>query len=194
MYINYICCYKKILQINEKYSITNNEIEDLFEVEINTHDIVIYKNILDRYESVLHNKFEAMYREAKTIKNKLTNLIRKYRWKNAVNSNIEQDLFLNNIDNFHEKFVVTILENNTIYKFRISDIVNLWVLALKNCEQLFVKPIELKNPYTNITFSKCALYNIYIKLLDTGFIVPNVITFVRHDFDIKMFSIRNFLN
>ena len=184
---------KIFLQINEKYSITNNEIEDLFEDEINSNDIVIYKNILDRYESVLHNKFEAIYREAKTIKNKLTNLIKKYRWNNAVNSNIEQDLFLNNIDDFHEKFVVTILENNTIYKFRISDIVNLWVLSLQNCEQLFVKPIELKNPYTNIIFSKCAMYNIYIKLIDTGFIVPNVITsHVRHEMDIKMFSIRNF--
>ena len=48
-------------------------------------------------------------------------------------------------------------------------------------------------PIRILTFSKSALYIIYIKLLDTGFIVPNVITsHVRHDFDIKMFSIRNF--
>ena len=179
VYKLYMLLQKIFLQINEKYSITNNEIEDLFEDEINSNDIVIYKNILDRYESVLHNKFEAIYREAKTIKNKLTNLIKKYRWNNAVNSNIEQDLFLNNIDDFHEKFVVTILENNTIYKFRISDIVNLWVLSLQNCEQLFVKPIELKNPYTNIICDEEArIKNIdkkYFQLYDWIFVNDAII-------------------
>lgn len=184
---------KIFLQINEKYSITNDEIEDLFTDEKNSNDIQIYKIILDRYESVLHNKFETIYRAAKEIKNKLLNLIKIYNWNRAVNSNIEQDLFLNKISDFDDKFVITILENSTIYKFRISDIVNLWVLALQNCEQLFVKPIELKNPYTNINFSKCALYNIYIKLLDTGFIVPNVITsHIKHELDINMFCIRNY--
>ena len=53
---------KIFLQINEKYSITNDEIEDLFTDEKNSNDIQIYKIILDRYESVLHNKFEAIYR------------------------------------------------------------------------------------------------------------------------------------
>ena len=184
---------KIFLQINEKYSITNNEIEDLFDIESCSKDVQIYKIILERYESVLQTKFEALYRQAKSYKNKFNSLVKIFKWKKAINSNIEQDLFLNDINKFKNKYTITILENKTLYKFRISDIVNLWVLALKNTEQLFVKPLDVKNPYTNIEFSKTALYNIYIKLLDAGFIIPNVIaSHIHYELDIKMFCIRNY--
>ena len=52
---------------------------------------------------------------------------------------------MNKLENYKKKFIVSIKEKNTIYKFRISDIINLWVLALTNVEQLFVKPLEIKN-------------------------------------------------
>ena len=46
---------------------------------------------------------------------------------------------------------------------------------LKNTENLFCKPTELKNPYTNVPFEKYNLYNIFIALVDSPFIIPNLI-------------------
>ena len=94
---------------------------------------------------------------------------------------------------FNNKFTISVLENKTVYNYRISDIVNLWLLAITKSENLFVTPINVKNPYTNMDFSKSTLYNIYFKLLDTGFIIPSLInSFVKYDMDIKMFSIKNY--
>ena len=36
----------------------------------------------------------------------------------------------------------------------------------------FPKPIPLTNPHTNLDISQYNLYNIYFKLLDTGFNIP----------------------
>ena len=59
--------------------------------------------------------------------------------------------------------------------------------------QLFINPDNPKNPYTNIEFSKSALYSIYFKLLETGFSIPTLITsHVKYNLDIKMFTIRNY--
>ena len=181
------------LQLKDKYSISKNEIEDLFDIEEGIKDCAIYDNICVRYDSVLKIKFESMYFEAKSKKNKLHTFLKIIMWKKAINSDIENDLFMNKLSDFKNKFVISILEKNTIYKFRISDIVNLWVLALTHTDQLFVDPINLKNPYTNIEFSKSALYNIYFKLINCGFIVPNLITsHIKYNLDTKMFTIRNY--
>ena len=45
-----------------------------------------------------------------------------------------------------------------------------------NNETLFSKTITLKNPHTNLKISKHNLYNIYFKLLDTGFDIPPCIS------------------
>ena len=130
---------KFFLLLKDKYSVSINEIEDLFDIEKGISDCIIYDHICVRYESVLKIKFEAMYLEAKSKKNKLHFFLKTILWKKAVNSNIEQDLFMNELESFKDKFVVSILEKNTIYKFRVSDIVNIWMLSLTKTDQLFYK-------------------------------------------------------
>ena len=184
---------KIFLLLKDKYSISINEIEDLFDIEKGISDSIIYDNICVRYESVLKIKFQAMYLEAKSKKNKLRFFLKTIFWRKAVDSNIEQDLFMNELESFKNKFVVSILEKNTIYKFRISDIVNIWMLSLTKTDQLFINPDNPKNPYTNIEFSKSALYSVYFKLLETGFSIPTLITsHIKYNLDIKMFTIRNY--
>ena len=185
---------QKIFFLNkDKYSISTNEIEDLFDIEEQKKDVIIYQKIINRYDSVLKNKFESLYIESKKIKNVVYNFLKLLLFKKSINSGIEMDLYMNNLQDFNEKFTITVKEKKTIYKFRVSDIVNLWVSALQNCDQLFSKPLNVKNPYTNIIFSKTTLYNIYFKLLDTGFIIPNIInSFVNCELDIDDFSIKEF--
>jgi hypothetical protein len=184
---------KIFFNLKDKYSISNDEIEDLFDIEENSNDLIIYKNIINRFDSVLQLKFENMYIESKSIKNKLLVFLKLYSWKNAINSKIDQDLYLTSLDDFNEKYLISLLEGKSIYKFRISDIVNLWMLALTHTCVLFVKPVCVKNPYTNLEFSKSSLYNIFLKLVHTGFIIPPlIISFIKYNLDIDMFTIRNY--
>lgn len=144
-------------------------------------DIKLYKECIidnDYYDDVSENKIiENVYFRAKNIQNKLIFFINKWKWNKSVNYNIDTDLYLNKLDKFHKKYRITLLENNTRYQFRLSDLVNYWIESLHNCQGLFSKPLVLKNPHTNLLFSKHNLYNIYFKLLDTGFIIPTIITY-----------------
>lgn len=184
---------KIFFNLKDKYSISNDEIEDLIDVEQNPTDLIIYKNIINRFDSVLQLKFENMYIESKSIKNKLNTFLKVFLCKNAINSKIDHDLYLTSLDDFNGKYIISLLEKKSIYKFRISDIVNLWMLALTHVCGLFVKPLCVKNPYTNLEFSKSSLYNIFFKLVHTGFIIPPlIISFVKCNLDIDMFTIRNY--
>ena len=48
---------KFFLNLKDKYSISMNEIEDLFDIEKAQNDFTIYDHICIRYESVLKIKF-----------------------------------------------------------------------------------------------------------------------------------------
>ena len=184
---------KIFFNLKDKYSISNDEIEDLIDIEENPSDLIIYKNIINRFDSVLQLKFENMYIESKSIKNKLNTFLKVFLCKNAINSKIDSDLYLTSLDNFNGKYIISLLEKKSIYKFRISDIVNLWMLALTHVCGLFVKSLCVKNPYTNLEFSKSSLYNIFFKLVHTGFIIPPlIISFVKCNLDIDMFTIKNY--
>jgi hypothetical protein len=154
-------------------------------------DIKIYKeciidnNYCDDQKNIIKNS----YITAKNIKNKLIYLVKIWKWKKSIKYNIDTDLYLNKLDIFSKKYKITLLENNTRYEFRLSDLVNYWIESLNNNQGLFSKPLLLKNPHTNLIFSRYNLYNIYFKLLDSGFIIPIIITnFFYSNMNEKKFS------
>jgi len=156
-----------------------------------------YKSDIKIYnECIVDNEFtdekqiiENAYILAKNIKNKLIYLVNFRKWNKSINYKIDTDLYLNKLTEFHNKYKITLLENNTRYEFRLSDLVNYWIESLNNNQGLFSKPLLLKNPHTNLIFSKHNLYNIYFKLLDTGFIIPIIITnFFYSNMNEKKFS------
>ena len=127
----------------------------------------------------------------KKIKNILSSFVRRYKWKKSVLYNCNSDLYLNDLDSFKDKHKITILENNTRYRFRLSNIINYWTESLTNSNGLFTKPIDLKNPYTNLKISTHNLYNIYFKLLNTGFDLPlSIKAFFVYNMDIEDFSFK----
>ena len=113
-------------------------------------------------ESILDEEFITDYIEilidlyisVKKLMNKLNSIARSYKFKKAVNYDIDTDLYLNPLDNLpnHEKIII--LENNTLYNFKLRDLISCWKLALLNSQGLFAKPIQLKNPYTNLPFKE----------------------------------------
>ena len=139
------------------------------------NDSEIYHNLLfndlfiDPEESIILGR---LYMKSKKIKNKLDSFVKYWKWKKSVIYSCDTDLYLNDLNDFKEKHKIVILENNTRYHFRITDLVNYWVECLNHAEGLFPIPQSLTNPYTNLTISLNNLYNIYFKLLNTGFQIP----------------------
>jgi len=113
-----------------------------------------------------------------------------WRWKKARQSSVDTDLYLNSLNSFKDVHKVQFLQNKTIYEFRITDIVNLWMKSLLNHMNLRPAPCLPKNPYTNITFSKAELIHFYNSFKSTSFAIPPLIEkFYRLNLDIEAFLI-----
>ena len=162
---------KQKLNLNLKnFSFLNSDIS-----QNNMSHTKLYKTILTSKEFIDEQENIEMlkvYLNSKKIINTLNFFLRKCKWKKAIDYDINHDLFLNDLDDFPEDQRINLLENNTIYKFRLSDLVNYWVICLTNSQNLFSKPLNLKNPHTNIEISYHNLINIYIKLLYSHFNIP----------------------
>ncbi len=83
---------------------------------------------------------------------------------------------------------LTLIENQTAYKFSIHDLHKIVISALTNQRQLIPEPIEPKNPYTNLPFSKHNLLILYS-------ILPNkhhlLTVYYKCGFDIVAFHNQN---
>ena len=95
----------------------------------------------------------------------------------------ECDLCLEPLSTQHPKFVVSIIQRNTLYKFRIHDLIRLIQNGLVYAPELFSEPQVAKNPYTNLIFSNTDLYNIYFHILKADMKVPIIL---------KMYFLSNF--
>lgn len=132
------------------------------------------------------------YIKAKKTKNAFNRLGYLYKLKKAKQS-IQYDLYFNELSIIKSHQKIELYSNNTIYYFRLSDIVNIWVGCLTKCENMFCSPIKLKNPYTNIEFSIHNLYNIYLSLIYSNFHIPKWITmYFEAEFDLSKFSYDNY--
>ena len=142
--------------------------------EVYSDDLYVYKDIWSSTFFDIHEKaaLKNLYIKSKKIKNSLLYFLRLCRWKKAVTYSMNTDLYLNSLDDFPDSQKIILMENNTKYPFRLSDLVNCLTVCLTNSSGLFSKPLRLKNPHTNIEFSIHNLYNIYFKLLDSKFNIP----------------------
>jgi len=113
-------------------------------------------------------------------------LARLYKRKRAIISPTNTDLCLNDLNVFNKELVLELLENNTLYKFSLRDLLRCWKAALNHSYELIEDPLCVKNPYTNIIFTNVSLYNIYFAALFHGMNIPlEVILFVKSGFDIN---------
>ena len=76
------------------------------------------------------------------------------------------------LDNLPKNQVISILSNQTIYRFRISDIIIIWSEAILHRNGLFSEPQYPKNPHTNQYFKVHNLYNLYFSIFDSNFHMP----------------------
>tara|TARA_B100001142_G_scaffold135340_1_gene136853 strand:- start:7608 stop:8810 length:1203 start_codon:yes stop_codon:yes gene_type:complete len=145
-----------------------------FPTHIRIFKFYIYSNALLKNKEYLD--IIIIYLKSMSIWNAFKKFLYRKKIKNAINSNINIDFYFNNLDKFKKNHKISLLCQNTIYNFRISDIINLWYNCLIHSENLFCKPKRLKNPYTNMEFENHNLYNLSIAIHNTGFYVPQYIS------------------
>ena len=90
--------------------------------------------------------------------------------------NDELDLFFNDLSCCSPRFKIVIFEQNSKYTFNVIDLLHIICSALSNHDDLFVTPCEPKNPYTNLPFTYCNLFNIYAFCTHHCIIIPNMLT------------------
>lgn len=175
---------------NIKFSI------DLFFLRIEKINSIvkIYKSIINDTIYTENDKKLLLekYMKIKYALKRLKYFSRKCFWYYSKIYDIQTDLYFKSLDNYptHQKIKLNI--NKTIYHFRISDLINIWMKKLKHNEGLFSKPLKIKNPYTNVIFKKHHLYTIYFKIMESNFLIPHIITlFFYSEFNIQKLKYEN---
>jgi hypothetical protein len=144
-------------------------------------------------DSELKNTIENIYIKAKKIYNTLNNFVYNYKLKKAIIYDYNCDLFGNPLNKFHCSQIINIYQNKTIYKFRITDLINIINESLINSDGLFPSPKRPKNPYTNLCFDNHHLYNLYYSINSSQIIMPILISlFYASNFSIKTFGYLNY--
>ena len=176
---------------------------------IYSDSFIIYKNTFKNYSDIHFfnfaikynismpdnekNKIIKLYIKSKNIINILNKFSKKMKLSLYKKYDNNRDLRFNPLDNYKEKEIINIIQNKTIYKFRILDLIYLWKIALFKSENMFSMPKKLKNPYTNIVFEDHNLYNIFFSFNKTTYVIPEIIlSFFKCSFNMGFFKKKNY--
>jgi hypothetical protein len=104
---------------------------------------------------------------------------------------VKDDLMLNTLD-ANNKNVFTLIQNKSTYLFSIRDLANIIETALSHNDCFFPLPMNPKNPYNNISFTKANLINIYFKIKESILKMPPLLhQCFLCEFDIDKFLLEN---
>ena len=116
-----------------------------------------------------------------------------HKIKHSRTYNVDTDLCFNSLTSLSNKIVTSIYDDNsrTIYRFRITDIMNITKSALSNAPSFFTEPLSIKNPYTNLPFSISQLYHLYFVVKESPYVMPSLFHhFFELNFDLDEFANR----
>jgi hypothetical protein len=152
--------------MSKKYKELDDSIERIREKYIQ-FDIQLKNKFLTR----MHDVFIKRFGKAQRYYFRLSRLARLWKVKRSP-VRICTDLCGNNLVPTTTNCMV-IYQNNSLYYFSVSDLINIYKNALMHASYLFViSPICPKNPYTNVAFSKAILYAIYWKIRRSDYNLP----------------------
>jgi len=135
-------------------------------------------------------RLKKIYYKACACRFTLKRFIHRFCCRKLGPSKIEVDLYKNPLSELPKKQKISLIENNSIFDFRLSDLLTMWKNSLKHSDGLFSDPLTLKNPYTGQAIGKHNLYNIYFALLETTFHIPPLLSsFFILEFDLDKFYI-----
>jgi len=130
------------------------------------------------------------FQKSQRIYHGFSKLARIFRYKRST-VKVERDLYLNPIKKEHKNSLL-IFQDGCKYWFTLSDLVNIIVNSITNTCNFFSNPLECKNPYNNLVFSKSILYNIYFHVKQSNLKMPTLLNqYFACDFELKLFETEN---
>ena len=160
--------------IKRKYSIIKNQVFNNLSTENEKKRIFNFFNDLQKKYFILKRFFYKIY------------------YKKCKFYEPQIDMSLNDLTKVKDHLKITLLHGNTKYVFSLTDLINIITTALTYNSGYFCTPQNIKNPYTNLNFSRSNLYNIYFKLKQSTFIMPILYhRYFLNNFDLRIFSAYN---
>lgn len=151
------------------------------------------------YEMLINNMFlrdeqkqenETIFYKTQRTYHTIKRVLYNYRFKKAP-TKIQTDLCLNVIDPGHAN-TFTFFKNRVKYCFSVRDLVHIIINAITHCHDFFMEPMDPKNPYTNLPFSRADLYNMYFRIKNSNHIIPPmIVNYFLLGFDLDMFIMNN---
>jgi hypothetical protein len=149
------------------------------------HFISIQNNgFINQENNILYKKYINAFIETQKLYYALNKMA--YMWKlkkYKIGSNT--DMYMNEL-NEHDKNVICILQNNRKYLFTLFDLNRIVHKCLGEANDFYSTPIPCKNPFTNLPFTKCNLYNIYFAVKKSNIEISELFYyFYRTDFSLR---------
>lgn len=149
---------------------------------VQAHNLVFNNSFLNKEDK---NNIFNYFAKIKNFYNSFSYIARLFTWKKYKHFSLDCDLYGTPLNTFPDNQKIKLIQNKTIYTFRLSDLLSIWNVSLSNSIYLTPVPLIPKNPYTNIKFSNADLVNIFFKTKQTLFTIPKFI-------DIYWRSLMNF--
>jgi hypothetical protein len=141
-----------------------------------------------------HNQFLApterdqircLYAMGNRVRRVLARFVFRWKWSRATRYEVAEDLAGTPLDTFPADQTICLMENGTLYRFRIADLVRIMDTAMLNVDHdMFANPLPIRNPYTNLSFSKHNLYNIYFAVPQHATLPMSISLLFREEFDV----------
>ena len=171
-YIYTTCVYKEINLKTWVFNITNFKVDSYTSIQ-DKYDHI--KNILNSkwfvgedMQTELINKLYICNKMYFGF-NKLYAVICK---KKAIKFEYAYDMCGNELSSLTDRCKINVIENNTIYTFRISDLIKIINDSLSCNDHFHITPKHIKNPFTNEPFTFSTLYHIYFTIKKSDFQIP----------------------
>lgn len=119
------------------------------------------------YKLLSYEPDKEMYGRVCTIHRRLTKFVTRVKFLRCKHFN-DKNLYGDSLKSKH----ISIIENNKIYKFDYFEMFKLIKEKIYYHEHYFILPMMPSNPYTNLPFAIHNLYNIYLQMLSSMYIVP----------------------
>ena len=138
---------------------------------------------LDVFKLLSYKDDLEMYQRVSKVHHALSRFVTRVKFMYATHFN-EMNLYGDPLKKNH----ITIIENNKIYKFDYFEMFKLIKEKIYYHEHYFLLPMMPTNPYTNIPFGLHNLYNIYLKIISSTYIIPHAIRYLFSvDFNLDKF-------
>ena len=151
-----------------------NKSYDIY-TEFIEHKFFVMKKLLSKNNTFIQNNrndlFDIFEKSQRFIFG-IYALKKHWRLKKLQNHDYNKDLNFNSLDDINENRKVSVMENDVRYTFSLCDIVNIINNSLAFHDKFFSVPSIIKNPYTNIPFSKSSLIKIYCAFKSSPYRTP----------------------